>query len=105
MSGDHGQIILLTQARPGMVIARAVVDMSGTMLCNDGAVITPDTILRLALRGIKRLVVREAHLAGPRQEDAHTRSQMLELRFSRVHDNALMMDLHDTVAKELERLS
>ena len=84
------QRILITQAQPGMVLARPVTLPNKISLCGTGTELTDDLIQRFMLRGIKRLFVQGAALRSSANQPLAIRLENLHQRFSRVQDNSMM---------------
>jgi hypothetical protein len=99
------QRILLTQARPGMVLSRPVVSAARITLCAAGTELTLDLIDRLANRGVKRLWVAGHPLPPPRPEDFLAFLDNLRRRFSRcdLARNQTMAELRKSVERCLVR--
>lgn len=99
------QRILVTQAAPGMFLARPVQLPDRMILVGEGAQVTEQLIGQLISRGIKRIVVRGKPIAGPGKQDWEARVALLDERFSRVRVNPFMGALRDVVARVLARRS
>ncbi len=99
------QRILVTQAAPGMVIARPVVQPDRMVLVGEGAVLSETMITQMLKRGIKRVVVRGQPVPRTDSGDFNTRMAALDSRFSRVGGDPLMAALRDVVASNLARRS
>lgn len=97
------QRILVTQAAPGMVLARPVQLPDRMVLVGEGAQVTEQLIGQLISRGIKRIVVRGTPIASPGKQDWATRIAQLDERFSRVRNRPFMSALRDVVARVLAR--
>lgn len=97
------QRILVTQASPGMFLARPVQLPDRMILVGEGAQVTEQLIGQLISRGIKRIVVRGKPIAGPSKQDWESRVAQLDQRFSRVRVNPFMNALRDVVARVLAR--
>lgn len=95
------QRILVTQAAPGMILARPVQLPDRMVLVGEGVTISEQLIGQLMNRGIKRIVVRGSPIPSPRKEDWATRVRQLDLRFSRIHRYPFMTALRDVVARVL----
>lgn len=99
------QRILVTQAAPGMTLARPVLLPDRMVLVGEGAPVTELLIGQLISRGIKRIVVRGTPLAGPGKQEWEARVAALDERFSRVQANPFMRAMRDVVARVLARRS
>ena len=99
------QRILVTQAAPGMVIARPVVQPDRMVLVGEGAVLTQVMITQMLKRGIKRIVVRGQPVQRSASGDFDARLARLAERFSRVEKDPLMAALRDIVASNMARRS
>lgn len=103
MAPTDEQRILITQAAPGMILARHVVLPSKVSLCSRGTVLSEVLITRLMARGIKRIYVQGHPLPRPSQ-DAYLESiQKLHERFSRVRHVPLMVTLHAIVERVMAK--
>lgn len=99
------QRILVTQAAPGMILARPVHLPDRMVLVGEGAILTETMIGQLMARGIKRIVVRGQPLAAPGRASWEERARQLAERFSRVDGDPFMHALHDVVARVMARRS
>ena len=93
------QRILITQAAPGMVLARPVVLPNKVSLCARGTVLSENLITKLMARGIKRVHVQGHPLPGPSQEAYLDSIKKLHERFSRVRHVPLMVSLQILVER------
>jgi hypothetical protein len=99
------QRILVTQAAPGMVLARPVLLPDRMVLVGEGAELSEQLISQLMTRGIKRIVVRGHPFAGSNTVDWDERVRQLDERFSRVRSTPFMSALRDVVARVMARRS
>lgn len=99
------QRILVTQAAPGMVLARPVLLPDRMVLVGEGAPVTELLIGQLISRGIKRIVVRGQPIPGPGKQDWATRVAALDERFARVRAEPFMCAVRDVVARVLAHRS
>ena len=99
------QRILVTQAAPGMVIARPVVQADRMVLVGEGAVLSEVMITQMLKRGIKRIVVRGQPVARTASGSFDARMAALDARFARVMHIPLMSALRDIVATNLAKRS
>ncbi len=97
------QRILVTQAVPGMVLARPVVQPDRMVLVGEGAVLNEAMITQILKRGIKRIVVRGQPVARSTTGDFDARLAALDNRFSRVGKDPLMAALRDVVASNMAK--
>ena len=97
------QRILVTQALPGMVIARPVLLPDRMVLVGEGAELNDVMIGQLMTRGIKRIVVKGQPVGGPQTMDWEARMRQLDERFERNHRQPFMGALRDVVARVLAR--
>lgn len=97
------QRILLTQAAPGMVLARPVQLPNRTILCPRETVLNDELVLRLMARGIKRIYVRGTPLPGSHQLGFTQRMDRLSRSFSRVRSIEAMATLEKVVEHVLVR--
>ncbi len=105
-SNQMEQRILVTQATPGMIIARPVLLPDRMVLVGEGAVMTEQLIGQLMTRGIKRIVVRGQPIQGTTgAQDWPTRMAQLDERFDRVRYLPIMQALRETVARVMARRS
>lgn len=99
------QRILVTQAAPGMFLARPVVLPDRMVLVGEGAQVTEQLIGQLISRGIKRIVVRGQPIAAMGSQNWESRLAALDERFSRQRHSPFMCALRDVVARVLARRS
>ena len=97
------QRILVTQASPGMVIARPVLLPDRMVLVGEGAVLTDAMIGQLMTRGIKRIVVQGQPIANLSKAEWETRIQKLDERFERVRHLPFMAALRDVAARVMAK--
>jgi len=105
MAPEREQRILITQATPGMVLARPVTLPNGVVLCAAGTTLNDQLLQRLTLRGIKRLYVRGQPLPAPSKEPVVDRIRSLRRRFSRVEQVPVMAMIERAIEKEISRRS
>jgi hypothetical protein len=98
------QNIPLTLATPGMVLGKDIKnsdDPAAMTVCGKGVKLTESLIERLGQMGIQSLIV-EGHpvkIAG--ESTLEEMLAALEKRFTRVHDDPLMMKLKDIYRKRI----
>ena len=97
------QRILVTQASPGMVLARPVILPDRMVLVGEGAALNNQLISQLMTRGIKRIVVRGTPLAGPARVPWDERINQLDERFQHVRRIPIMAALRDVVARVMAK--
>ncbi len=102
---DQEQRILLTQAIPGMVLARPVRLPNKVTLCPSGATLDDALILRLMNRGIKRVMVLGTSVPQIARVGVEETMRAVRERFSRVRDQPLMGLLEKLVEDKLVRRS
>jgi hypothetical protein len=98
---DHR--ILLTQATPGLVLARTVMTQDRIVLCAAGTTLTDAMIVRLMGRGIKRIFVAGDGPPGQRADDYEGSLRALRERFSRLAGNPLMDGVRQAIERALAR--
>lgn len=103
MPETEEQRILLTQALPGMVLGRPVVNAEGVALCGTGSELTDLLIHKLTIRGIKRITVQGHPVSARPHEPLEERLRKLHHRFSRVSQVPLMRTLERIIALEISR--
>jgi hypothetical protein len=94
------EFIPVTSARVGDVLARAVTNPSGAVLCPQGFVLTAEVISRLASAGVESVCVSGGIDLGPTPEE---RIDALEQRFGGVTDPVLL-EIKGVVEKCLAQL-
>lgn len=99
------QRILVTQAAPGMTLARPVLLPDRMVLVGSGTTLTETMIGQLMARGIKRVVVRGHPIPGPAAQAWAERIRLLDERFERVRTVPVMLALRDIVARAMARRS
>ncbi len=97
------QRILVTQAEPGMVLARPVILPSKLVLCAEGSVLTEPIIIRIMARGVKRIAVVGRHAPDVMRDDYATAMAKLKTRFTRVHQVPFMAGIEQVIARVLAR--
>jgi hypothetical protein len=97
------QRILVTQAGPGMILARPVVLPDKMVLVGSGATLSDEMIARLMKRGIKRIHVRGNPIPSPGHDDWQERLKRLYDRFERVQHIPFMAALRQVVEREMAR--
>lgn len=97
------QRILVTQASPGLVLARPVTLPDRMVLVGSGVTLTETMIGQLMSRGIKRVVVRGHPIPGPAATEWGERVRLLDERFERARTIPLMAALRDIVARSMAR--
>jgi hypothetical protein len=95
------QRILITQAVPGMVLSQPVVLPNKVALCARGTELSAPLIARLMQRGIKRVHVRGHPIPDLAQQGYAEVVRRLRLRFSRVRDRPVMVELERVVERVL----
>lgn len=97
------QRILITQAKPGMVLSRTVELPNRVRLCPSGTELTEGLIARLFERGIRRIHVFGHPIPSPTSEEWNQTMARLQNRFSRVAHEPFMMSLQRHIQSELAR--
>lgn len=105
MPPEDEQRILLTQAAPGMVLARAVTLPNRLVLCPRGAELAEGLISKLMNLGIKRVWVRGRPLPDHGHEGFAQRLSGLRQRFARVRHIPLMAAIEQAIEKQIVRRS
>jgi hypothetical protein len=103
MNRQNEQRILITQAMPGMALARAVTLPNKITLCKPGQILSDELIFKLMNRGIKRIFVQGHPLPAHSQDNYEERIKQLRKRFSRVRTQAIMLSLERVVEREIVR--
>lgn len=90
------QKILVSQAAPGMIIAKAVATDSGLTLIGAGKELTGELIVALEQKGIKKIVV-EGHpvATGALPKPPIELEQELIARFANVAGDPVMLKIRD----------
>ncbi len=98
------QRILISQARPGMVLSRPVISRDGVKLLDRDGVLSKHTIQQMALRCIKRIWIRGTEVEqAAEEENPHQLLADLDRRFERVEHLPVMSMLKTTIHDELVR--
>ena len=97
------QRILITQAKPGMVLSRTVELPNRVRLCPSGTELSEALIARLFERGIRRIHVLGHPIPSPSAEDWNQTVARLQNRFSRVAHEPFMMSLQRHIQSEMAR--
>lgn len=95
------QRILLTQAESGLVLAEPVVSIKKAVLCGAGTALSDELIHRLMLLGIKRVVVFGQQAPMRDAPSVDDREVMLDQRFSRCGNQALMNNLREAIRRRI----
>lgn len=103
MPSDDEQRILVTQAAPGMVLAKPVVMPNRVVLCSAGMELSASVINHLLVRGIKRIYVKGCPLPDHGPDDFELMIRKLHSRFARVRNNPLMVSIQQIVEHALVR--
>lgn len=98
---DDMQRILITQAEPGMVLAKSVSLPGQANLCGPGTPLTEALIHRLTIRGIKRIFVQGHPIPGRGDLPVEERLEQLKERFDRVRGNPVMDAVERSLAHEM----
>jgi hypothetical protein len=101
MPGNDEQRILVTQATPGMVLAKPVALPNRVVLCSAGMELTASTINHLMVRGIKRIYVRGQPLPARGEDEFEVMMRKLRLRFSRCRQVPRMASIENVVEHAL----
>ena len=91
------ELVSVAALRPGYVLAKAVTNSSGAMLCPSGSRLTEGLIERLKNAGVEAAVVEAADRSGPTPEE---RIAELNERFEGVH-NPIMLRIKATIDNRL----
>ena len=97
------QKILITQAQPGMILARPVLTPKRVVLCGAGTRMSDHLIQQLTLRGIKRVHVQGTPVPGRSQKPLDEQIRDLRHRVSRVTDIPFMGRIERAIEAELVR--
>ena len=91
------ELVSITVARPGQVLARAVINPTGATLCPAGFRLTADVLTRLRNAGVESLLIEGDNPQGPRLEE---RIEALRQRFQRV-DDPILLQIQATIERRL----
>ena len=81
------ELVNISQLQPGHVVASAVQNAQGAVLCPHGFKLTEEAIARLKQAGVESVVIMGGLAKGP---DVKERLQALDARFSHVDDVHLL---------------
>ena len=87
------QRILVTQATPGMILAKPVIMPNRVALCSAGMELSASVINHLLVRGIKRIYVRGQPLPARGEDEFEVMMRKLRHRFSRSRQVPLMSSI------------
>lgn len=90
-------LVSIAQLKPGQILAKAVTNASGAVLCPSGYRLTETAIGRLRNAGVESVVVEGGEHGGPTLEE---RIEALKVRFQGVED-PIMLQIKATVEKRL----
>jgi len=91
------ELVSVAALRPGYVLAEAVTNRSGAVLCPSGLRLTATLIERLKTAGVEAVVVEADDKSGPTPEE---RIAELNERFEGVH-NPIMLRIKATIDNRL----
>lgn len=97
------QRILVTQAAPGMILARPVLLPDHMVLVGEGAELNDQMISQLMTRGIKRIIVKGNPIPGRGHIAWEDRLRQLHERFEHVSHLPFMTALRDIVARVMAK--
>lgn len=97
------QRILVTQAEPGMVLARSVTTSTKVALCSAGAELTPSVIEQFLVRGVKRIYVKGCPLPDYGKDEYEVMITKLRARFRYVNTIPRMVVIQTMVENALVR--
>ena len=96
------QRIPLKKARPGMLLAQAVVRPDGIVLMGEGLKLTEELIVRIRDAGVGTICVEGNPLGGGGTVgDLSVTARNLQYTFRRHSDNVFMMTLRNMIARYL----
>lgn len=96
--------ILLSNAQPGQVLAKAVTTSAGVVMVQAGSRLTPAIIERLANFGVDTVVVAdEGAAAGADLLPLEEQARAIEARFAGHEQDEWMMTLKQIVVAQLAR--
>ena len=97
------QRILITQAEPGMVLAKSVSLPGQASLCGPGTALSEELIHRLTIRGIKRVFVQGRPIKTSNDRPLQERLAELQERFARVRGSELMDAVERAIVHEMNQ--
>lgn len=103
MQPTDEQRILVTQAEPGMVLAKHVTMPNRVVLCAAGMELNAAVINHLLARGIKRIHVKGHPLPAYGEDEFQVMMRKLRMRFSRVRHFPFMAGVEQAVENALVR--
>lgn len=93
------QVVSTSELEPGQVLAKAVINAGGAVLCPAGHTLTDATIRHLKNAGIESVALEGGAATGPSVEE---RLAQLEQRFETVQD-PLLLAIKSAAARCLKR--
>jgi riboflavin biosynthesis pyrimidine reductase len=93
------QVVSTAELEPGQVLAKAVVNAGGAVLCPAGHALTDATIRHLKNAGVESVALEGGAATGPSLEE---RLAQLEQRFETVQD-PLLLTIKSAATRCLER--
>lgn len=93
-------LVPVGQLEPGQVVARAVVNASGAVLCPPGLALTQTTIDRLTSAGVENVAIEGSDVSVERIQG---RIQALEVRFTGVNA-PLALELKRAIESQLQSM-
>lgn len=91
------ELVSITSARPGQLLAKEVTNANGAVLCPRGFQLTESVIERLGNAGVETLLVEGSESRGPTPQD---RIEVLHRRFAQV-DDPILLQLKATIEHRL----
>lgn len=93
-------LVRVSELEPGLVLAKAVTNARGAVLCPAGLKLTAETIQRLDKAGVESVAVEGGEVGGER---IRHRLDALETRFAGIND-PLMLEIRATIESRLSRM-
>ena len=91
------ELVSISAARPGQLLAKAVANATGAVLCPRGFQLTESVIERLRNAGVETLLVEGGESRGPTPQD---RLEALQRRFANV-DDPILLQIKATIENRL----
>jgi len=94
------ELVSVSQLRPGQIVAKAITNANGGILCPPGFLLTESAIERLKNAGVLSIIIESLEYKGP---ETQARLRELEKRFEGI-DDPILLQLKAAVESRLRIL-
>ncbi|MBN2144174.1 MAG: hypothetical protein JW774_06085 [Candidatus Aureabacteria bacterium] len=92
--------IPLSNACPGMILARILTDEMGRTLCSAGTELNEKLIARLSKMGVSSVYIETNEQLSP--EEADLMKKEIEERFARIQEGSILIGLKNILLQKIE---